>query len=431
MLLKGATLVELEPAAVEVGDLRVEGARIVARGASLSPVEGEEVISLVGRVVLAGFVSASHRMSATALRGFRPAVGLARARLEALEEALGPEGQEATATAVGLEGLINGTTTVFGAQSAGKDATSTLERLARGLSGPGLRAVLSCEVSDRFGALSREAAIAECLSFAQRAKGRVRGALGATDLATLSDEALKGLATAQAELGGMLSLALARDSAEEAKSTERFGKGPVERLVAAGLVGPKVILSPAIHLTWPTLSQLLSLGPWMVHTGRANMASQVGLATPAKFGVRACLGTDVMPLDVLSEAQSAALRSLDAGQPLDLLRFLANGQRLATEAFGFPVGPLREGAAADLLVLDYDAPSPLDAGSLASHLLFGMSSRDVESVMIDGMWRLWKRRPLAVETGAVMRAARDATSLAWQRLGATLPEPPSLPVDWT
>ncbi len=425
-LIKGATLVELEPAAVEQGDLRVDGGRIVGRGVELEAHAGDEVISLPGRLILPGLVSANHRLSATALRGLRPAVGVARASLDSLEDALGPDDLEATAAAGGLEGLRSGTTTVFSLHGATKHSSGLLDRVARGVAGAGLRAVLACEVSDRASAVARESALEECVGFIQRAKGRLRGALGVGHLATLSDDALAGLASARvASTEALLLVSVGRDSAEEAKSMERFDKGPVDRLVAHGLLDPRAALSPSIHLSWPTLSQLLSLGPWMVHTARSNMASQVGLATPVKFGVRGCFGTDVMTLDVLSEAQAAALRSLDSGQPLDVLRFLANGQRLASEAFGLPIGPLREGAAADLVIYDYHPPAPLDPSTLAAHVLFGLSSRDVESVMIDGMWRLWKRKPLAVDSVEVMQAAREATRGAWQRMGAS---PPDIPV---
>lgn len=427
-LLKGATLIELEPTTVEVADLRVDGGLIVDRAPALEPRPDDEVISVAGRLLLAGLVSANHRLSATALRGLRPAVGLARSSLESLEDALGPDALEASAAAAGLEGLRSGTTTIFGLHGATKHASGILGRAVAGLTGSGLRAVLACEVSDRAGALVREEVLDECLSYLGRAQGRFRGALATSQLAALSDDALSGIAAARAKTDAMLLIGLARDSAEEAASLERFEKAPVDRLVAAGLIGAKSALSPCIHLSWPQLSQLLSLGPWMVHTARSNMASQVGLATPMKFGVRGCFGTDVMPLDVLSEAQTAALRSLDSGQPLDILRFLANGQRLAAEVFGLPIGPLRAGAAADLLVVDYAPPSPLDAATLASHLVFGMSSRDVESVMIDGMWRLWKRQPLTVDPASVMKTAREATQAAWERLGASAPAVPVTPM---
>jgi cytosine/adenosine deaminase-related metal-dependent hydrolase len=426
-VLKGATLVEFEPAVVEAADLRIDGGRIVARGAVLEAEEGDEIIPLPGRLILPGLVSANHRASATALRGLRPAVGLARSSLDALEDALNHEELEIVAAASGLEGLVSGTTTVFCIHGTTKSSAGLLDRLGRGLANSGLRSLLACEVSDRRGALAREEALDECVGYAKRAKGRFRGALGVAQLATLSEDALSGLTAARTATDAVVLISLARDSAEELKSMERFEKTPVDRLAAAGLIGPRAALSPSIHLSWPQLSALLSLGPWMVHTGRSNMASQAGLATPAKFGVRGCLGTDIMPLDVLGEAQVAGLRSLDSGQPLDVLRFLANGQRLASEIFGVPIGPLREGAAADLLVLDYQPPTPFDADTLAAHLLFGLSSRDVESVMIDGMWRLWKRKPLVADVPQVMKAAAEVTRHVWQRLGQIPPEVPAGP----
>jgi len=99
-----------------------------------------------------------------------------------------------------------------------------------------------------------------------------------------------------------------------------------------------------------------------------------------------------------------------------VLRFLANGHRLATEAFGFTIGPLQPGAAADLLVLDYQPPTALEANTLASHVLHGLSSRCVESVMVDGLWRLWKRKPLSLDANEVMRASRQAAKALWAKM---------------
>ena len=57
-VLKGGTLVELEPACVERCDLRIEGGRIVERGVDLEPQPGDEVIALEGKLLLPGLVSA-------------------------------------------------------------------------------------------------------------------------------------------------------------------------------------------------------------------------------------------------------------------------------------------------------------------------------------------------------------------------------------
>lgn len=416
-VLKGATLVEFEPAAVEVAELRIDGGRIVARGSALAPQPNDEVIDVTGRLVLPGLVSAHHHLHAVLLRGARRVGGgfsAEQAALRALEAALDGDGAQAAAAASGLEGLLSGTTTVFGVHAA-PGAGASLRRVAAGLRGVGLRSVLASRVSDAAGAVAREVALEENADFLGVAQGRVRGALALADLDTLSEDAVLGLQALRAGAPPLTLVALGEDPAEEARCRERFGVAPVERLLAAGLLGPRTVAAHLVHLSWPELSQLIGCGTWMAHSSRSDMATQAGLATAGKFGARACLATHRQPLDVLAEAQAAALRATDSGLPIDLLRFLANGHRLASEAFGAPIGPLREGAVADLVVSDYAPPTPLTPLTLAGHVLEGLSARHVESVMVDGAWWLWKRQPLGVEGAEVARAAREAAEACWAR----------------
>lgn len=418
-LFRGGTLVEFEPASVDQADLRVEAGRIVERGPRLEPRPGEEVIDVIGKYVCPGLVSAHHRLAAPLLRGQRrPGGGFAGEQrlLRQVEAGLRHDDVEAAAALVALEGLLAGTTTFLGVHASPGAIEGCLARAAAGVGRVGARAVLAYEVSDRDGADARAAALAENRDFRASAKGRVRGAFALADLGGLSDEALAAAREVHAGGDTFVFANVGEDPGEEARSQAAFAGTPVERLVSQGLLGGRVVLAQGVHLSWPDLSSLIAAGTWLAHTPRSNMASQTGLATASKFGVRACLGTDVMGLDVLAEAQVAALRASDSGQPIDPLRFLTNGHRLATELFGVPLGVLREGAAADLVVLDYAPPTPLDAGSLAGHVLFGLSSRHVESVMVDGMWRVWKRKPLAVDLAEVARACRESAAALGARI---------------
>src|ERR1700754_1225674 len=71
-LLKKATLVQLAPATVERGDLRIEEGRIVKRGARLRGKPGDELIDLSGKLILPGMVCA-HTHLYSALRRGMPA----------------------------------------------------------------------------------------------------------------------------------------------------------------------------------------------------------------------------------------------------------------------------------------------------------------------------------------------------------------------
>lgn len=403
-------LVELEPALAEQASLRIEEGRIVGRGPTAEPQPGDEIIDLAGKLVLPGFVSGHHHLYSTLLRG-APRVGAGysgeQATLHRLESSLDLDGVEAAAAAGGLEGLLCGTTTVFDLHASPKVVQGSLQRVARGLADVGLRAVLSYAVSDRLGAEACEAAIDEAGSFLKKARGRIRGGLGARSTDALSPEALSGIKAALGPTQALFQLQIAEDT---------NGQTSFERLVEAGLLSERTVLAQAIHLSWPELSQVLDSGAWLVHSPRSNMASQSGTAAAGKFGHRALVGTHTQPLDVLHEAQVAWLKAHDAHQPIDILRYLTNGHRLATMAFGEPVGPLRAGAVADLVVFDYRPPTPLDANTLQSHLISGFSARCVESVMVDGIWRLWGRKPLAVNPNDVSTAAREAAVATWSRM---------------
>ncbi len=419
ILLKGGTLVELEPASVETADLRVKDGRVVARALALAEEPDDDVVDLAGKVVMPGLVSAHHHLTSVLLRGApRGPDGFPAERrlLERMQDVLDLDAVEAAAAASALEGLFAGTTTVFDVHASPAAAAGSLSRVAQALNGVGLRAVLGYEVSDRSGAVAREEALEEAGSFAAKARGRVRGAVGVAGLGGTSDEALKGVAALKEKQDLFLLANLQEDREEEAQCQSRFGTSPSQRLLDFALVGQRSVIAQLVHVSWPDLSSLLPHGAWLAHASRSNMASQTGLATAAKFGVHGCLATDTLPLDVLAEAQAAWLRTRDAGLPIDPLRFLANGQRLAGEAFGAPLGLLQEGALADLVVLDARSPTPLTAATLAAHVVAGELSRHVESVMVDGVWRLWKRRPLAVEPAEVARHAREAAKAVWARL---------------
>ncbi len=409
-MLKGGTLVELEPASVEVGSIRIEGGQITQRGPTVDEHPGDEVLFLDGKLVMPGLVSAHHYLHSSLLRG------APTSELHKLEAVLEPDDIEAGAASGALEGLLSGVTTVFSLHASPRHISGSLSRVAHGLGRVGLRAVLGYQVSDRHGALGREEGLEECLDYVKRARGRFRGSVAVCDLELLSKDALEGVKGVLHAAKAFFQLALAEDAAEERASTEKFEKSPLARLMEFGLVGERTILAQGVHLSWEDLASLLSTGAWLVHAARSNMFSQTGSATAGKFGVRGCLGTDAMSLDVFAEAQAAWLKSRDAGQPIDVLRFLANGHRLASAAFGLPLGPLQVGALADVMILDYRPPTPLDASTLAAHLLHGLGARHVESVMVDGVWRLWSRKVLAVKVDDLAAHSREAAKAVWARL---------------
>jgi len=106
------------------------------------------------------------------------------------------------------------------------------------------------------------------------------------------------------------------------------------------------------------------------------------------------------------------------------LQRLAGAARLAGRIFGEPaLGHITAGAPADLGILDYATPTPLNDQNLAGHWIFGLSSRHVRDVMVAGEWAVLDRTLSRVDQLELAAdAAREAERL-WRRLDEIRPHP--------
>jgi len=193
---------------------------------------------------------------------------------------------------------------------------------------------------------------------------------------------------------------------------------PVTRLLDHGLLSPGSVVAHAVHLTWPELSQVIGTGAWLVHNPRSNMNNEVGYA-PTRALRRAALGTDGMDQDLLAEARAAFLQMRESGRGdafSAALELLAGGHRLAAAFGGQAFGALQPGAPADLAVLDYRPPTPLDAANAGGHLLFGCDRSHVRDVMVAGRWIVRGRRLLTVDVDEAFARAREAARGLWERM---------------
>jgi cytosine/adenosine deaminase-related metal-dependent hydrolase len=156
------------------------------------------------------------------------------------------------------------------------------------------------------------------------------------------------------------------------------------------------------------------------------MNNRVGRTPLSELGSVA-VGTDGIGADMFEESRVGFLRlredTLDA--PFDWpLAHLAEGGRLAGRSFGEPaLGTISPGAPADLVVLDYEAPAPLDGDNLAGHWVFGLSSRAVRDVIVAGEPVVRDRTLTRVDQREVARQAAVEARRLWDRLERIGPHP--------
>jgi cytosine/adenosine deaminase-related metal-dependent hydrolase len=88
---------------------------------------------------------------------------------------------------------------------------------------------------------------------------------------------------------------------------------------------------------------------------------------------------------------------------------------IASACFGRPIGQLIPGALADIIVVDYDPPTPLTASNLNSHILFGVSGRAVRTTIIGGRIVMQDRDLVGIDESEIMAKARVAAGKLWER----------------
>ncbi len=416
--LAGATVVErLDPVCVSTCDLVVAGGRIGTGGERTDGVR-----DCSGCLIVPGNVCAHTHLYSALARGMPYRLEPPRDFLQILQRvwwrldrALDEPSVRASALVGGLEALLAGTTTLIDHHASPNSIDGSLDAIADALSALGARAVLCYETSDRDGPERAAAGVAENRRFLRRVRDErpplVRALVGAHACFTLSDETLSACVEVAEELDSGLHVHAAEDGVD---------RHVVARLELAEALGPRTLLAHGVHLDAEELAHVAETSTWLAHNARSNMNNAVGRAHVEALAHRLPLGTDGIGADMYEEGHAAYFRLREdgdaAGADWPLAR-LADGARLAGQLFGEPLlGQLVPGAPADLVVLDYDAPAPLDAASLPGHWVYGLSSRWVRDVMVAGEWAVLDRRLANADQAQLVDAARAEAAQLWERL---------------
>jgi cytosine/adenosine deaminase-related metal-dependent hydrolase len=88
-----------------------------------------------------------------------------------------------------------------------------------------------------------------------------------------------------------------------------------------------------------------------------------------------------------------------------------------TEVFfpGQRIGQLVPGAVADIILVDYRPFTPLTAGNMPWHVIFGFEASMVTATMVAGQVLMRDRQLLTLDETAIAAAALDYAPKVWER----------------
>ncbi len=426
-----------EPVQLRVDhDLLIEDDRIVRIAPSGAAAAADAVeLDARGKLVLPGLINAhTHFYSAFArgLAGIAPSrhfTEVLRNLWWRLDKALDLEAVRLSALVGCLEAIRSGCTTLIDHHASPHAVEGSLDAIATAVQQTGLRACLCYEVSDRDGGAIRDAGLTENAAFLRRcAEARdpqLRALFGLHASFTLSDQSLDRAAAMARETGAGFHIHLAEAESDQHDCLSRHGERVVPRLVRHGILGPGSIAAHAVHVFPPEMELLARSGCTVVHNPQSNLNNAVGIADLVglrSHGVAVALGTDAMSFRMLEELRVALWaqhqRQGDAGAAWEAVTrsLVVENPRLASRIWGFPLGTLEEGAAADVILVDYDPPTPMDSDNALGHLLFGISQAAVDSTICGGRVLMQNGRlRLDLDEQELRARARAAAAAVWAR----------------
>lgn len=344
---------------------------------------------------------------------------------------------EASALSGCADAIAAGVTSIVDHHAGPEAIDGSLSVIAAAYAEIGARGILCYETTDRNGPEGARAGLAENLRFAREVDAaRARGAAPLVDAAigahagfTVGDETLEGLADAVKTTGRGIHIHLAEDKYDAVDSRYRHGLDPIARLEKAGALTPKSIIGHGVWLTPSEVEIMNARDVFLAHNARSNMNNAVGYNALLPTHRNVVLGTDGMGADMLEEFKFAVFRHRESGGPWwpgDFLACLDRGNRLLERCFAAdfaaaapaaPVafGVLAPGNPADLVLWDYDPPTPMDGTNVAGHLAFGMSARSARTVAVAGRLRIKDRTPL-FDAEAIQRKARTQAARLWKNM---------------
>ena len=353
-----------------------------------------------------------------------------------LDKALWPEDVHASALVCLVDAIRHGTTTLIDHHASQSRIGGSLDQIAAAVDRAGLRACLCYEVTDRDGENAAREGIRENARFiglarARQAEGdhRIAATFGLHASLTLSDDTLRSCVALAEELGTGFHLHVAEDKADVRDSLRRSGLRVVERLKKAGVLGPSTLAVHCVHVDRIETELLLDSGTMVVHNARSNMNNAVGTADlpwMLKIGIPVGLGNDGFSNNMFTEMAVAYLahkqargdpRTLPANEVAKMV--WDHNARIARTFFpglGPSFGSLAKGAPADVILIDYDPPTPLTAGNLPWHVIFGIDGTGVDTTIVGGRILMRRRELRTLDEAAIMARARDLADRLWRRI---------------
>ena len=423
---------------VENGAVAIEGTKIAAVGETeaIKKQYGDaEFIDAKGGVIMPAFINThEHIYSAMArglsIKGYNPKgfLDILDGQWWTIDRHLTLEQTKYSAVETLISCIRNGVTTVFDHHASFGQIGGSLFTIADVAKELGVRACLCYEISDRDGMDKARESVMENAEFIRYAlkddSDMIAGMMGMHAQFTISDATME-LAAANKldEVGYHIHVAEGIEDLHDC--LKKYGKRIVDRLMDFNILGEKTLLGHCIYINPHEMDLIKDTNTMVVHNPESNMGNACGCPPTMELvhrGILTGLGTDGYTHDMLESYKVANVlhkhHLCDAnaawGEVPKML--FENNAAIANRYFKTQLGVLKEGAAGDVIVVDYNPPTQLDASNINGHILFGMTGRDVVTTVANGRVLMKDREIKVIDVEEAMAKCREESAKLWHSI---------------
>ena len=422
------------------GAILIDGNRIIDLGDTevlKSKYPHVEYFNLDHRLLIPGFLNSHMHLYSTFARGM-PLKGAPPVRFKEILEKLWWKLDKNLATEEEIyysalvpliEGVRSGTTGIIDHHASFGHILGSLDILEKATMNVGVRSVLCYETSDRWGKDLSKLSIEENSRFIEKTKKTKNSLIAATfglhASLTLSDKTLEECAVEAKRLNVGFHVHVAEGIEDIEDSIKKSKKRVVERLNDFGIFSDKTLAIHCVHINKDEIEILAETGTMVVNNPESNMNNAVGVPPLIEMynkGIKIGLGTDGYTPSMLESAKVAyILPKLYYGDPRAGNEIVENmifkNNRIFFEKFfNNPIGIIEKGAFADIVVLDYFPPTPLNQNNLFYHIIFGIRENAINSVIINGDFIFESGKFTRIDEQEVNYKAHAIAEKFWEKM---------------
>ena len=415
---------------IENGAVVTEGPKIIETGdytVLKKKYPDAELIDAKGGVIMPALINTHEHIYSTMARGLAIKGYSPDGFLEILDGMWWNIDRHLTLEQTGLSAestyidcIKNGVTTVFDHHASYGSIRDSLFKIEEAAKKTGIRSCLCYEISDRDGEAKMRDAVLENEAFCRHALSddtdMIAGMMGLHASFTLSDDTLALCAEHKPD-GVGYHIHVAEGIEDLYDSLKKYGKRIIDRLMDHDILGEKSLTAHCIYINEHEMDVLKETGTMVVHNPESNMGNACGCPPTMRIvqkGILTGLGTDGYTHDMLESYKVANIlhkhHLCDPGAAwaeIPQMLFEGNAQ-IAGRYFKRPLGVLKEGAAADVIITDYIPITPMNADNLNGHILFGMSGRSVVTTVANGQVLMKDRCLTQIDEEETLAHVREA-----------------------